>query len=329
MKKNFLLMPLILLVLSLTSCKSTDYDAAMKLYVNGDYGEAIIKFSELGDYEDSLMKVNECKYYLGLRAMEAENWDDAISNFSGISLNDSVDLLAICEKEKGMRDNDDLNFLRDLEEAILNRISDSKTVDYSIIVSTELAYVEKYYESQFYDSRLKELSKKYIDGLYLQQKALDFDYYSEYQVQWQNGMAERYESLKALYSEYDFLKDNKDFVGTYVYQCDNVRALADAYNELEADLGAQIEAKATDANAWYIHDNHLYTQFFNNTDYTYSITWDFKFVEQKNTQNILGSHSDSIENIMPGESYLVEIYIGDIIGQFTFWFSAYYDDVKF
>lgn len=222
----------------------------------------------------------------------------------------------------------DQDFLRDLEAAVLNRMADATTMDFSIIVNTELAYIEKYYDAAFSDSRLKELSTKYIDALYLQKEALSFDYYSEYQVRWQNGLAERYEALSALYSEYDFMKDNMDFVGIYVYQCEDMRALADAYNELEADLGAQIEEKASDSTAWYIHNNYLYTQFVNNTDHTYSITWDFKFVEQDNTQNILGSHSDSIENIMPGESYLVEVYVGDIIGPFTFWYSAYYDDVK-
>jgi len=230
--------------------------------------------------------------------------------------------------EKNLKNNSDHDFLLDLEESVLRRMEKSDTEDLSILVDTELAYLEKYYDAPFSDSRLNELAKKYIDGLYLQRDAFDYGNYSEYQVEWSNGVAERYEALSALYSEYSFMEDNKEFIGTYVYGSEDMRAFADAINAIEADLGIQIEAKATDSTAWYINDNFLYTQFVNNTNYTYSTTWEFKFVEYDNTQSILGSHSDYIENIMPGESYLVEIYIGDIIGEFTFSFSNYYDDIK-
>ncbi len=50
-----------IMMFSFTGCKSDDYDKACKLMNNANYEEAIDLFKDLGDYEDSKKKLNECK----------------------------------------------------------------------------------------------------------------------------------------------------------------------------------------------------------------------------------------------------------------------------
>ena len=55
----------------------TKYATAVELQESKNYSEAIIKFQELGDYEDSQNRIKECKYQNALLFIEAEDFAGA------------------------------------------------------------------------------------------------------------------------------------------------------------------------------------------------------------------------------------------------------------
>ena len=68
MKKIISLLVVLALCLCLCSCgKADDYDAAMALMDSGNYEGAIAAFTELGDYEDSIQKTEECHSILSYK----------------------------------------------------------------------------------------------------------------------------------------------------------------------------------------------------------------------------------------------------------------------
>lgn len=62
MKRISVLFFAVLMMISLTACKSDDYKEAMELYINREYDAALVIFTELGDYEDSVNMVTKCRY---------------------------------------------------------------------------------------------------------------------------------------------------------------------------------------------------------------------------------------------------------------------------
>ena len=72
-KKRIALTAVLLLCLSLSGCKSQDYDEAMKLYVDGEYEAACAIFTELGDYEDSEEMVRKSKYAQATEYLNDDN----------------------------------------------------------------------------------------------------------------------------------------------------------------------------------------------------------------------------------------------------------------
>lgn len=59
MKKQTSLLILLAFMLSLTGCKSSDYQKAQELAENGNYEDAIAAYQELGDYKDSEERVSD------------------------------------------------------------------------------------------------------------------------------------------------------------------------------------------------------------------------------------------------------------------------------
>lgn len=55
----------------------TKYNSAVELQENKNYSEAIIKYEELGDYEDTQERIKECKYQNALLLIEAEDFSGA------------------------------------------------------------------------------------------------------------------------------------------------------------------------------------------------------------------------------------------------------------
>lgn len=328
-RKKYSVVCLLLLVLSclLSACgngKSEKYDEAISLMDNNNYNEAIEIFTELVDYEDSSTKLLECKYALGQEAIATEEWETAISYFTDLNYNDSNELLAKCEKEKGMHENADYDFLADLEESILKRIATVSTTnhDNTTVVNTELVYVGKYQDATFYDSDLAILAKKYIEGLNIQKAALRKENTYELQIEWQRGLVYRYETLRDLYETYDFLADNTDFIAIYISNCDDQRALLDAYDTLEADINSQTQSEEF---TWWLDGNEFYCTLKNNTPYKFSTTFQISFLDSNGI--IFDESVDYIENITSGSSYKVSFYVDDPNRIENCIWSNYYDEV--
>lgn len=84
MKKTIALILVSVLCVSLCSCKSSDYKNAVAQYEAGEYAEAIAAFEALGDYKDSIQKIDECKYGAAVALMESGNYEEAIAAFEAM-----------------------------------------------------------------------------------------------------------------------------------------------------------------------------------------------------------------------------------------------------
>ena len=85
-RKLCLLMSLMLMAtLLLTGCgKGGDYKKAMSMYENGQYEEAAVKFTELGDYENSKEMVKTCKYEAAKAVFEGGDYEAAKKLFADL-----------------------------------------------------------------------------------------------------------------------------------------------------------------------------------------------------------------------------------------------------
>lgn len=317
----------ILLIFVLSACDSSakEYQQALDLMELNNYQAAIDIFAELPGYEDSANKIIECNYALAQESIEAEDWTAAISYLSGLSYKDSADLLAKCEREKGMIENADYAFLIDIEAAVLNRIKMNTQEDYdnTSIVNTELGYLEKYSEQTFYDLTLKALAEKYIEGLHTQKGALDEALMSDMQIEWQRGIVSRYEVLRDLYDNYGFLRDNQNFYGIYVANCERMQNLLTAYHELEADIAQQTD---TEDFHWYIDGSKVYCTLKNNTKYQYSTAFELTIADSDDV--VIAHQTVYVDNINPDETYQVIAYVNDPQNVAGLDWNNYYTDVK-
>lgn len=102
MKKLFALLLVLTMVLTLTGCKKDDYESAVALMDAGSYEEAIIAFTELGDYEDSVQRLEECKntlsYEKAIMLFEQDQYEEALEIFVSLgNYKDSIDKKKECE----------------------------------------------------------------------------------------------------------------------------------------------------------------------------------------------------------------------------------------
>lgn len=279
------------LCLCLAACGEADkYEKANNLLTSGEYSAALKIYEKLGDYENSKENADKCK------------------------------------KEIGMRENSDYEFLQKMEESIKERMetTSNENFDRSSVVNTELAHLEQFKDKTFYDPELKKLADKYIEGLNIQKEALKKEFEYEYQIEWQRGIVCRFDVLKSLYENYGFMKDDAKFIGTYVSKCDDERKLLEAYEAIEKDLDTQIQATK---NQWYFDGIELSLTFKNNTKYEYSTCFEFAFFDSKGTK--IGSNVDIIENIKPGSSYVVSVYVPNASRLDHHTFNNFYRDVKY
>lgn len=319
-----LLLPLMLIFLMLTGCSSTKYQDAIDKMNQGDYQAALEIFDDIPNYEDASSKASECRYQLGIEAITSEDWELAIEYLSDLDYEDSADLLELATREKGMSENADNDFLSALEASVLDRINSvsNENYDNKTVVNTELVYVEEYKDATFFDENLKALAVKYIDGLNMQKDALGNENFSEVQIEWQKGIVARYEVLRDLYEQYDFLSDNTDFIAIYVSACEDQQNLLRAYEALDDDIASQMNS---DSFQWYISGNEVYWTLKNNTNYTYSTTFNITLYDANNV--VFDEATDFIENIPAGSSYTVSFYVSDPgrIGSFDW--NNYYDAI--
>ena len=309
-RKIFVITSIIGILLSLVGCDSTEYKRAEEYFNTGDYSAALEIYSALGEYENAQEKVRVCQYAIATSFFEKQQYEDALQIFTEIcEYKDAADLAKFCEKEIGMTTNADYDFLSALETSVLDRMVTTET-DFSKLVRTELAYLERFSNMTFYDARLKELADLYLKGLHAQKDALEEEYEADYQIGWQAGLVYRYESLKLLYEEYEFLADNKDFIATYVMNYEPQKDLLDAYRAIEDDIHAQTSSADFDFGCDFSYTGDsgtVYCTLKNNTPHTYSTVFEFSFLSGDNT--LFYSNTAYIENIKPGSSYVVEVYV--------------------
>ena len=116
------------------------------------------------------------------------------------------------------------------------------------------------------------------------------------------------------------MEDDKDFIGTYIAQLDEQKALLAAYQAVEADIGKQM-----DTIEWTYKNQYLSCTIKNNTKYSYSTTFEFTFYDKNNT--IIDNTSVSIEDISPGNSYVVSVYVAYPSKSASWRWTNYYDDM--
>ena len=78
---------------------------------------------------------------------------------------------------------------------------------------------------------------------------------------------------------------------------------------IEDDIDEQTSSDAFEPEYEYLYDDwgRFSFRLKNNTEYTYSTVFDFRFLTEEN--NLFYSDSVAIENIRPGESYTVSVDI--------------------
>ena len=103
MKRVLSLLLVIVVCLSLCACgKADNYEAAIALMEAENYDEAIALFSDLGNYEDSVQKLEECTnikaYNEASELYESGKFSEALAIFSTLGdYKDSMEKAAECE----------------------------------------------------------------------------------------------------------------------------------------------------------------------------------------------------------------------------------------
>ena len=129
MKKAITMILAFTLCLSLCACgKAGDYEAAVALMDAGNYEEAIAAFTELGDYEDSAQKLEECEIILAyteaITLYEAEQYEDALAIFTALgNYQNSLEKKVECENALAYQNALDLIASGDYENAYTTLIA--------------------------------------------------------------------------------------------------------------------------------------------------------------------------------------------------------------
>lgn len=124
MRKRFALLIVLVLIpaILLSGCgKGSDYKDAMSLYENGNYHEASIKFTELGDYENSKEMVKTCRYEEAKALLDTGKFEDARRIFADLGdYERSVEYVKECDYRAalGLYDSGDLEAALDAFQKI-------------------------------------------------------------------------------------------------------------------------------------------------------------------------------------------------------------------
>lgn len=217
----------------------------------------------------------------------------------------------------------DCNFLISIQNSISKRMkeSDKKDPDDNQLVNSELGYLEKYKDIDFGDSKLKELSAKYLDGLYEQKKSLKETASYESEYQWQEGRVKRFEVLKELHNKYSLCKNNNDFVASYVKTIDDEKALLTAYKAIDDDIGSQM----ANGGDWKLENGLFYVDLKNNTDYNFDIIFYLNYTNSDGV--VVDSDSAEVYDIEAHSSYRVSAPAPDMNNFGCNW-ETYIDEVN-
>ena len=293
-----------------------EYCSAVQLYNDGEYAKALAFFEQMNGYENSTEMEKKCKYELGKAAMTSFDWETAILYFTDLSYSHSDDMLVDC------------SFMVALKESILRRMEkvEKGNSDSRVNVSTELAYLDTYRNAVFFDKNIQEQAAKYLMGLDMQLASLTYDFYYEYQDGWYTGLVERYEALDYLYTNYEFMKENPDFVGVYINQLEYYEGWLTAFRAMETT--GHIEKD------WKFTSNYVEIYFKNDTPYTSSQVFELTFWGDEEQTKYLGNTSVTLCDIGAYSEYKVRAYYTTEAkesfyssGVWVHW-SNYYQEIK-
>ena len=292
------------------------YSEALEMYNTGEYIDAIPHLESLGGYKNSADVLTWCKYELARNYISNREWENATLYLAGLNYDQSEPMLTDC------------SFMVALQNSVLRRMemNAKESSDYRSLVTTELAYLEDFRSADFYDSTIRAQAQKYIDGLDKQLAGLSYDFYYEYQRDWNTGLVARYEALAKLYNDYQFMADNKDFVGTYINQVEYYQKWLKAFKTMEADGHVDL--------SWNYAWNYVEIRFKNDTPYTSSQVFDIMFYGDEKETKYLGTTSVVVNDIAPYSEYTVRAYYTKgaqqayySSGLWVHW-SNYYQDIK-
>lgn len=205
----------------------------------------------------------------------------------------------------GCSPNADDKFLDLLEESVSIRMENSNQKDYASLVNNELAILNQYRDEEFEDDAISQAASMYLEGLDKQKEALTQEHYGDYQVEWREGMALRYDALKKLYENYGFMEDNTEFVADYIMKTDDIKLVYDAMCQMTEDTGIQCEEETIE----YDYDPSSYTfsmKLTNNTEHTYHTQWNINFCDTDG--NLLYSGIADATSL-PDSTYTVNAYL--------------------
>lgn len=241
------------------------YGKAEELFGAADYDTAEGLYDLLGDYENSQSRIEEIQdqeYFAEFREyLNNGNYAKAlrmIENYSGSGKETMInEYKAHCA---------DGTYLADLQKALEDRSALGAVEDYQLVIDAELAYLQKYQDMPFYDSRLEELADQYYSALMLQQDAISIEDRYEFYFAWHYAAADRYDVVTLLHREYQFLNDNDELLSNFLDNGDEIRRIMGAYEIIHEDLKAQLWGVYA-----YVYENTTYyVSYTNNTQYTFS-----------------------------------------------------------
>ena len=120
---------------------------------------------------------------------------------------------------------------------------------------------------------------------------------------------QRLDALSVLYDRYEFMKGDADFEDTYISGLDYWNSCYQGYAEIVADIIQQVQDHRDKGESYWFNrgNSKLISDWANETDYTYTITFECRFFDSSST--LYASKTDTKENIVPGQSYGISIPI--------------------
>lgn len=210
----------------------------------------------------------------------------------------------------------DCSFLRDLEEVVIINMEAPDDTPYTTLCTTELALLNKYRKADFYNSDIAECADYYISAVDHQLSSLDYEFLCEIQSGMVCGSMNCGEVLDYLYSNYNFMADNAEFIGTCINELPYERAWLSAFEELLAN-GSE-EVKETNVRSSYVE-----CYFKNNTPYISSRIYDFRFTKDEEGTQLLDTVYVSVDNIGPYEEFTVRADVpSGVSGNWWVWWNG-------
>ena len=299
MRKTIVVIGAMVLALSLTGCSD--------------------KASELDGKIESVGEVTADSWDV-LSKLSNEYW--LLDDSSRSRVERYSDLQADIEQCSLMKN--DQAFLDALEKSILQRMEKKDDPDRAMLVNAELAMLDQYRGTDFYDQGIARACEDYLNGLDMQKEALGQEYNSDLQIEWQRGRVMRGEVLKTLYETRGFLSSNSEFVASYVSAQDEQSNLLNAYEAIEADIGSQVDRIAVEEE-WTEYSVSF--EVDNNTDYQFDSMWECSLKNEAGT--VTEGSSCYVENVKPHSRYTVTFYFSNSeSGYGGFDWNNYYANVK-